>query len=170
MEKYFQILTARMMEISQVKFDIEQLAYAKIYTALKQFNHYEIGGMLIGYQKGKNHFAIADVTIADDTGKFSIFNFIREPIKSIKIVTELFKKKKYNYIGEWHSHPKFTLQPSSKDIATMKGIISDKGYGVNFVLLIITKLNDGKADMSGFLFHNKLSRFIEAKLTNEHVK
>lgn len=154
----------------QIKFEIEQLAYNTIYSTLEKYGNLEIGGMLVGYQRGKNHFSIADATIADDIGKFSIFNFIRDPIKSIKIITQLFIKKKYNYIGEWHSHPKFALQPSTKDIATMKGIIADKGYGVNFVLLIITKLNNGRADMAGFLFHKELVHFVEAEVSHASYK
>ena len=91
--------------MNHIRFEIEHTAYAKIYEALTRFGDYEIGGMLVGYQKEKHHFTIADATIADDIGKFSIFNFIREPIKSMKIVSQLFKKNRFHYMGEWHSHP-----------------------------------------------------------------
>lgn len=157
-----------MTKAIQIKFELEQLAYEKIFKALKKYGDYEIGGMLVGYKKEKNHFAISDVTIANDISKFRITKFIREPSKSIKMLIESFKKKKHNYLGEWHSHPSFSLYPSSGDVVTMQGILADKGYGVNFVLLIIAKLNNEKADMAGFLFHKKLSHFIEADVNHVH--
>lgn len=153
-----------MIKNTQIKFEIKQPAYEKISEALEKYGDYEIGGMLIGNQKGRNYFSILDTTIADDIGKFSIGSFIREPMKSLKIIIQSFKKKKYNYIGEWHSHPGFDLYPSKGDIATMQGILADPGYGVNFVLLIITKLKNGKVDMGGFLFHKSLSQFVQATI------
>jgi proteasome lid subunit RPN8/RPN11 len=159
-----------MAKVTQIKFEIEQLAYEKIYRALKKYGDCEIGGMLVGYKKKENHFAISDITIANDIGKFSIVNFIREPTKSMKMLIESFKKKKHHYLGEWHSHPSFSLYPSNGDVVTMRGILADKGYGVNFALLIITKLNNEKADIAGFLFHNKLSHFVEADISHAHLK
>lgn len=154
-----------MTKVIQIKFEIEQLAYEKIYSALKKYGDCEIGGMLVGYKKEKNHFAISDITIADDIGKFNIANFIREPTKSIKMLIESFKKK-HHYLGEWHSHPRFRLYPSDGDVVTMQGILADKGYGVNFALLIITKLNNEKADIAGFLFHKKLSHYVKADISD----
>ncbi len=149
---------------NKVTFEFEEDAYEQIYQALKRFGSYEIGGMLIGYKKGQNHFSISDVTVADDIGNFNIASFIREPLKSMKVLLRIFKRKNYNYIGEWHSHPKFRLFPSQADVETMEGILDDPGYGVNFALLVITKLQNGKVDMAGFLFHNEFSGFVEASI------
>lgn len=150
----------------KVEFEIEKIAYDKIYETLKKFGSFEIGGMLIGYKKEENYFSISDVTVADDIGKFNVSRFIREPMKSMKILIRLFKKQKHSYIGEWHSHPHFALYPSHGDITTMKGILADSGYGVNFTLLVIVRLNHGKMDMAGFLFHKKLSNIIQANIVN----
>lgn len=147
-----------------VNFQFEKAALNKIYRALIEYSHYEIGGILIGYRKRTNLFVISDVTIADDIGKFSIKRFIREPLKSIRILLKLFNAKIYNYIGEWHSHPSYELYPSIGDVDTMKGILNDSRYGVNFVLLIITKLIEDKINLAGFLFHNELPQFIQAHI------
>lgn len=152
-----------------MKFDIARPVYKRIREALESYGDYEIGGILIGYKKGRNHFAISDVTVADDIRKFNIMSFIREPMKSMKILISLFKKKRYNYIGEWHSHPRFSLHPSPGDIATMKGILSDPGYGVDFVLLIITKLNNGNVKIAGFLFHKKLRQYVRADVDYKNI-
>ena len=87
-------------------------------------------------------------------------------MKSMKLLLQIFKRKSHNYIGEWHSHPQFRLYPSSYDVKTMKGILADPGYGVNFALLIITKLRNGRAEMEGFLFHKKLSNFVQASIAS----
>ena len=149
---------------SQVKFEIEDEAYSSIKNALQKYGKLEIGGILIGYQKGKNHFSIARATVADDIGKFNVASFIREPFKSMTMLLKLFKKRKYNYLGEWHSHPSFSLNPSSNDIRTMKGIILDDAYGVSFALLIIVKMLGSNIEMAGYLFHIHLGNFVEANV------
>lgn len=157
------------MKYSQIKFNIEQPAYDRIRKALNNFGNYEIGGILLGYKKGRNHFAISDVTVANDINRFHIMSFIREPMKSLKILLKSFKKKRHNYIGEWHSHPRFRIYPSTGDITTMQGILNDPSYGVEFVLLIITKLNEGNVDMAGFLFHKKLKQFLRANVIYKNL-
>jgi len=102
--------------------EIEQRAYDEIHRALEEFGDYEIGGMLIGYKRGENHFAVSEATIADDAQDFRIASFIREPLKSMKLLLKTYKIRRHNYIGEWHSHPRFNLYPSAYDVKTMKGI------------------------------------------------
>lgn len=153
------------MTIKTVTVEIEQRAYDEIHRALEEFGDYEIGGMLIGYKRGENHFAVSEATIADDAQDFGIASFIREPLKSMKLLLKTYKIRRHNYIGEWHSHPRFNLYPSAHDVKTMKGILADPGYGVRFALLIITKLEDGKPNMAGFLFHKKISNFVKASIS-----
>jgi len=151
--------------IKTVTVEIEQRAYDEIHHALEKFGDNEIGGILIGYKRGENHFAISEATVADDTGSFNLASFIREPFKSMKVLLKSFKMKRHNYIGEWHSHPRFSLYPSACDVKTMKGVLADPAYGVNFALLIITKLQNGKLNMAGFLFHKKMANFVKASIS-----
>jgi len=153
------------VKIRTVTVEIEQEAYDQIHHALKKFGDNEIGGILIGYKKADNHFAISEATVADDTNSFNMASFIREPFKSMKTLFKSFRAKNHNYIGEWHSHPNFSLYPSPYDVKTMKGILADSGYGVNFALLIITKLANGRPAMAGFLFHKRIPRFVQANIT-----
>jgi len=148
-----------------VTVEIEQKAYDEIHLALERFGDNEIGGILIGYKKAENNFAISEATIADDAGKFNLASFIREPFKSMKALLKSFKARSHNYIGEWHSHPRFSLYPSPHDVKTMNGILADPGYGVSFALLIITKLENGKPNMAGYLFHKRMSNFVQATIS-----
>ena len=156
------------MSKHEVRIEIENEAFLQIHSALKEFGDLEIGGILIGYKKGHNHFAISEATIADDTKQFRIASFIREPFKSVKILLSAFKTRRHNYIGEWHSHPKFNLYPSGADVNTMKGILYDPNYGVNFALLIITKLNNGVPDLAAFLFHKEVPNFVQAQISKQN--
>jgi integrative and conjugative element protein (TIGR02256 family) len=148
----------------KVEFEIEKVAYNQMLRTLEEYGDNEIGGMIIGYRKGRNQFVISDFTTADDSKTFDIASFIREPVKSLKKLKEAFKKKNHNYLGEWHSHPRFRLYPSRGDVNTMKRIISDPDYGVDFSLLIISKERNGKLEMAGFLFHRRIENFLEASI------
>jgi hypothetical protein len=60
-----------------VTVEIEQKAYDEIRRGLEKFGDYEIGGMLIGYKKAENHFAVSQATVADDANSFNFGSFIR---------------------------------------------------------------------------------------------
>jgi hypothetical protein len=49
--------------------------------------------------------------------------------------------RRFNYLGEWHSHPSFSVQPSSTDHCSMLDIVINHQGDANFVVLLILKLN-----------------------------
>jgi len=55
---------------------------------------------------------------------------------------------RFNYLGEWHSHPSYSTEPSSTDYQTMWEIVEDSTIGANFAVLIIVKL-DEKQQLEG---------------------
>jgi hypothetical protein len=57
--------------------------------------------------------------------------------------------RRFNYIGEWHSHPIFELEPSFKDDASMMEILLDPAVGARFAVLVLVKL-----DVRGCLLAN----------------
>jgi hypothetical protein len=48
---------------------------------------------------------------------------------------------RFNYLGEWHSHPTFEAVPSSTDVRTMQSLVSDPAVGVNFLVLLVARLS-----------------------------
>jgi hypothetical protein len=54
--------------------------------------------------------------------------------------------RRFNYVGEWHSHPSFEPEPSSRDDTSMREIVQDPKVGANFVALLIVKL-DGNGSL-----------------------
>lgn len=115
----------------------------RLVLALKRAGPREIGGILMGENLGDEEFRIVDLTIQAPIGTVAFF--MRQVSAAIGALQNFFKKTehqytKYNYLGEWHSHPQFPLIPSQQDTQTMKDIITDQKVGANFIILLIVKL------------------------------
>jgi len=119
----------------------------KIAKALRPALSKEIGGLLFGEHVEGDLFRLVDVSIQTSGGTRA--HFVRDPAQHAAALEAFFKKTGYdyarfNYLGEWHSHPKFEVLPSSDDVATMRGIVSDPSVGANFAILMIIRLNRPK--------------------------
>lgn len=117
----------------------------KLTIALKKAGSQEIGGILMGEHISDSFFRICDITIQKETGSFASFRRLFEGFSSS--LQKFFLKTNYhftrfNYLGEWHSHPCFDLSPSRLDSQTMWEILEDPDVGANFVVLLIVKLNN----------------------------
>lgn len=147
--------------MTKINFKVTPEVEAKIEKALRKSGNFETGGILIGRKVEENSFEIIDVSVSDEDNKYSIVSFIRGVKKTDLLLRKHYKKKSGYYIGEWHSHPKFSLSPSRQDIATMLGILADDNYGVTFSILMITKMNNNMLDYRGYFFHEHLNEIIE---------
>ena len=146
--------------MSKINFILPNKVKNKITTALRKYGPNEIGGILIGSKKEENHFEIVDISISNEESSPSFWGFIRETKKSEKLLKKHFKKSTGYYLGEWHSHPKFRLTPSTKDISTMIGILGDENYGVTFVILLVTHLVNDNLKYKGYFLHKNLDEII----------
>ena len=112
-------------------------------SALKSARRREIGGMLFAEQLAPGHFRIIDFSLDSFSGSHT--NFRRDPITHRTTLDAFFDKTgrdyaRFNYLGEWHSHPSFSVRPSSEDISTMTEIVSDADNTITFALLLIVRL------------------------------
>lgn len=104
----------------------------------------ECGGVLMAEHSGHNSFVIRHVTV-QSAG--SITRFFRELKGAVASLRQFFRKtgedySRFNYLGEWHSHPLFTVEPSTVDHASMRQIVQDPSVGANFVVLLVLKLDN----------------------------
>jgi len=103
----------------------------------------EIGGILLGEHTNENEFKISEITIQKTGGGLAFFERIArcviEPLKRFFARTD-YNYKRFNYLGEWHSHPSFSPYPSAVDHSTMQELIMDDEFGANFIVLMIVKL------------------------------
>jgi len=102
----------------------------------------EIGGLLFGEHVGGETFRVVEITVQLKGGTFG--DFVRDPAEHQQQLQNFFEKTgedhlRFNYLGEWHSHPSFRPLPSSKDVATMSSMLEDTEVGVNFLVLLILR-------------------------------
>ena len=119
----------------------------RLVTALDKAGDREIGGILMGEHIAENVFRVKDLTIQRHSGSFA--TFLRLVQGFLKPLRRFFHTTdnnyiRFNYLGEWHSHPSFVLMPSNKDCETMRDIVDDPDVGANFVVLMIVKLSESR--------------------------
>jgi len=111
-------------------------------VALHRAGRREIGGVLMAEHTGPNQFEVLDLTIH---GRGTIAYFVRKVEEAVTHLKSFFVRVnndyvRFNYLGEWHSHPSFELEPSEKDDISIREIVEDRDVGANFVVLLIVKL------------------------------
>jgi len=97
----------------------------------------------MGEHVGLNHFAVRALYFQNPG---TIASFLRGVVGAARAIKAFCASKgndfrRFNYLGEWHTHPLFTVQPSAQDHSTMRELATDKQVGANFVVLLIFRLN-----------------------------
>jgi len=146
---------------------------AEIRAALRACGRREVGGILMAEHVGQDIFAVRNITV-HKRGTFAAF--VRRIEDALAPLRSFFRRAnqeytRFNYIGEWHSHPSFAAVPSPRDDVSMREIVQDDRVGANFVVLLIVKLvDDGKLDASVHTYladgskHPSLLRYEDASL------
>lgn len=124
---------------------------AQIFTALQASGRREVGGILMAEHVARDTFAVRSITV-HRRGTFASFvrriEEVLAPLRSFFRGANL-EYTRFNYLGEWHSHPSFPPVPSPKDDFSMREIVQDDRVGANFVVLLIVKLTgDGQLEAS----------------------
>ena len=123
----------------------------KLVKALKKSGRKEVGGILMGEYLSPGMYRVKDLTIQSQGGTDAFF--LRMPLMVLRSLQTFFQKTenqftRFNYLGEWHSHPSYSTEPSSTDYRTMWEIVEDSDVGANFAILMIVKL-DEKQQLKG---------------------
>ena len=103
----------------------------------------------------KNCFRIVDITIQNQGGtKCSFFRMLEATLSSLMrfFRKNAFRYRRFNYLGEWHSHPNFPLRPSHSDAESMVQIACDPLVGANFVVLLLARLDSDHLQASCWFF------------------
>jgi integrative and conjugative element protein (TIGR02256 family) len=119
--------------------DIER----KVRSALRTAGRLEVGGMLFAEQSAPGKFRIIDISLDLFSGSHTAFR--RDPKVHQKMLNEFFRRtghdyKRFNYLGEWHSHPSFSVRPSIEDVNTMTDIVSNPSSPISFAALLVVRL------------------------------
>ena len=110
--------------------------------ALWQAGQREIGGILMGEHIGPDVFRVKKITLQRKGGTLVAFIRIAEGILAPLLAffdSNRHNYRRFNYLGEWHSHHSFALVPSRQDHTTMYSMVIDEQLGARFVLLLLVK-------------------------------
>lgn len=111
---------------------------------LKAAGYREIGGVLFGEQIAEGDFRLVEATRQHIRGGTAT-TFNRRGATARKEILRLHERTggnpdRFNYLGEWHSHPNTPTVPSLQDEITMYELLADQAGAVNFLVLIIVRL------------------------------
>ena len=129
---------------------------SRLERELKRGGRREIGGLLMGEHIDGERFRLADFTVQHEGGSRS--HFVRDPAQHREQLDMFFARTghdygRFNYLGEWHSHPSFEPLPSTTDMVSMQQLVEDPATGVNFlVLLIIRRSSRRRLEFSALAF------------------
>jgi integrative and conjugative element protein (TIGR02256 family) len=115
----------------------------RLASVLRRAGRLEVGGVLMGEQIGPDHFRIVDFTLDDQTGGPA--HFVRSAEQHQIALWEFFKAsgsdyRRFNYLGEWHSHPQFSVNPSTTDAMSMFDLVRGE-RNIDFAFLMIVRLD-----------------------------
>jgi proteasome lid subunit RPN8/RPN11 len=113
--------------------------------SLRNAGDREIGGLMMGEQVAPDHFRVVELSLDPVTG--SAVHFVRDPARHEAALRSFFERtggdyRRFNYLGEWHSHPNFPVRPSPEDLGSMQGLV-DGERGIDFAALLIVRLRFG---------------------------
>lgn len=102
----------------------------------------EIGGVLAAEQVGDGSFLVVDLSVQRN-GTHS--HFERELVQHREFIRRFHermghKPERFNYLGEWHSHPSFPATPSGVDFCQMQCLVEDVDQKSTFLVLVVVKL------------------------------
>lgn len=97
----------------------------------------------MGEHVGEDEFRLVDLSFQRSMGGEACF--IRRPEEHHQFFADFFARtgdnfERFNYLGEWHSHPGFPAVPSVTDEAQMQAIVDDGLNPPTFAVLIVARL------------------------------
>lgn len=148
----------------------------QLVKALREAGTRETGGILMGEQIKEGCFRVHEATVQSNAGTTG--RFLRAPHQAATALSRFFDEtghdyRRFNYLGEWHSHPSLPLEPSWRDHATMWSILYDKTVGAGFAVLLILSLDSDMrllTDASVYVRGHKPSKVIVIGESRSYVE
>ena len=110
--------------------------------------------MLFGEHVGEDVFRVVEATVS---GEGSVAAFLRTLAAGLARLEVFFRRTKrdyrrFNYLGEWHSHPSFALHPSSADDRALLDIVEDERTGARFAVSLIVKWEHSRLEVAAYVY------------------
>ncbi len=125
--------------------------------ALARAGEREIGGVLMARQIEPGSFEVVDFSVDEISGERS--HFVRDHAYHNTFLGEFFEKtghdyENYNYVGEWHSHPRLPVSPSITDIESMEELVYGE-RGIPFAVLLVVRSDNPREFFATSTFHRR---------------
>lgn len=139
-----------------IKLQLHPDLVEKVTSELRRAGAREIGGVLVGEHVGVDTFRIVDLSVQRLGGGHACF--VRRPEQHRRFLDAFFARtgqafERFNYLGEWHSHPSFPAEPSAIDLRQMQEIVSDGPQAPLFAVLLVVRVGaPGKLELSANAF------------------
>ncbi len=127
----------------------------RLRSALLRAGTRESGGQLFGEQLALSDFRVTELTVQARPGTFA--RFVVDVLQAARDALRFFDRtrhdyQRFNYIGEWHSHPSFAVMPSGTDAATMRELVRDPAFRGTFAVLMIVRLDGDVLNAGAWVF------------------
>src|SRR5436190_21295944 len=101
----------------------------RLHKTVRKAGRREIGGVLMAEQLEPGNFRLVDFSVDSQMG--SAAHFVRSVEYHQAALSDFFEKTgadyaRFNYLGEWHSHPNHLPVPSSEDAQSMESLINSE--------------------------------------------
>lgn len=139
-----------------MKLRIKKKKLKVLQAALLKAGTNEIGGVLFGEHVGDEDFRVSEMIFQRRSGDEVTFR--RTPKEAMRSLKKLnmaygYNYARFNYLGEWHSHPNAPVIPSQRDCITMQELLTDPATDANFLILLIVRRNaTGDLELSANAF------------------
>lgn len=126
----------------------------RLHKVVRKAGRREIGGVLMGEQVEPGRFRLIDFSVDSETG--SAAHFVRSVEHHQTALTAFFESTgadyaRFNYLGEWHSHPSYLPIPSGEDARSMVDLVSSE-RDIPFAVLLIVRAGWYRLACSATLF------------------
>lgn len=124
-----------------MKVEFPQTLRARLRKTLSRAGRNEIGGVLMAEQIDAGYFRLVDFTVDEVMGGAA--HFVRSVDHHHRALSEFYERTssdfaRFNYLGEWHSHPNHLPIPSPTDVASMETLVNGE-RDIPFALLLIVR-------------------------------
>lgn len=152
-----------------MKLQINQTLLCRLTSELAKAGDVEIGGMLFAEHLGGADFRLHDFSVQHDGGDHACFT--RDPAMHAEHIARFHDETdndytRFNYLGEWHSHPSFSVAPSFRDVKQMQKIASDPQFVLFQAVLLIARLAGTQLEIAAMCFQKgRKAKAVELLLT-----
>ncbi len=127
----------------------------RLRSTLAHAGERESGGQLFGEQLAVSDFRVTELTVQARPG--TLTRFFVDVLQAARDALRFFEHtrhdyQRFNYIGEWHSHPSFAVIPSGTDTATMRNLVCDPAFRGRFAVLMIVRLDGEFLTVGAWVF------------------